>query len=419
MDESQRPVPPPHLAVATIANWVAWAAATLFVTYQLAVQNSIGAMQRELERELTLSTVQLTIVSASFLFVYAAMQIPAGLLLDRFRPRRLLPPMALGVGLSAWMLSGADGFWSAVLARSLMGAFAAFAFPGAGLVARRRLPLRQFALAMGLVDMAFGAGALIGDAGVDGLLNIQSWRGIMVDFALVGALIALMCWLFIGSTSSRGEVATGEACAKTLMQSFREVLQVRQVRLACIVAASLMATIFGFGGLWDVPLQQGFGYTHTEAVWLNAWLFIGMTVSPPIVGWAADRWRIRRPIMLGGQVVALIAVLGILGINADMPFWFAAVNLLLLGLGIGVAVLTFPVACDAVDPANVGAAIGIVNASGLLSAAVLQIVPGVLMTAFDSHSLTTMRMVFGIFVLTIIVGMIATYMLDRCSAESR
>lgn len=410
---------PRQTVAETIANWVAWGAATLFVTYQLAVQNSIGAMQSVMETDLSLSTVQITIVSASFLFVYAAMQIPAGLLLDRFRPRRLLPPMALGVAASAWLLAGADGFWSAVLARSLMGAFAAFAFPGAGLVSRRRLPLSQFALAMGLVDMAFGAGGLLGDAGVDAMLSIQSWRGIMVDFALIGAGVALVCWLFIGSTSSRGEVATGEACSKTLRQSLREVLQVRQVRLACVVAAAMMAMLFGFGGLWDVPLQQGFGYSHSEAVWLNSWLFIGVTITPPFVGWAADRWRIRRPILFGGQAVALVAVLGILGINTGAPFWFAAGNLAVLGVGISVTVLTFPVACDAVEPGNAGAAIGAVNASGLLAAAVFQILPGVLLTAFDSHSLTTMRIVFAMFVVVVVIGMIATYMMDRCPRQSR
>jgi MFS family permease len=148
-------------------------------------------------------------------------------------------------------------------------------------------------------------------------------------------------------------------------------------------------------------------------------LFIGVTIAPPFVGWAADKWRIRRPIMLGGQAVALVAVVGILGINAGAPFWFASANLLVLGLGIGVTVLTFPVACDAVEPANVGAAIGIVNASGLLSAAVFQVAPGVLMSAFGSHSLATMRIIFGLFVAAIVVGMVATFMLDRCPRESR
>ncbi len=190
---------PRQTVAETIANWVAWGAATLFVTYQLAVQNSIGAMQSVMETDLSLSTVQITIVSASFLFVYAAMQIPAGLLLDRFRPRRLLPPMALGVAASAWLLAGADGFWSAVLARSLMGAFAAFAFPGAGLVSRRRLPLSQFALAMGLVDMAFGAGGLLGDAGGDALLSIQSGRGNIVGVWVVWVGGGVGVFVFIAS----------------------------------------------------------------------------------------------------------------------------------------------------------------------------------------------------------------------------
>jgi hypothetical protein len=41
------------------------------------------------------------------------------------------------------------------------------------------------------------------------------------------------------------------------------------------------------------------------------------------------------------------------------------------------------------------------------------------MTAFESHSLTTMRVVLGIFVLAVVIGMIATYKLDRCPARSR
>jgi len=115
----------------------------------------------------------------------------------------------------------------------------------------------------------------------------------------------------------------------------------------------------------------------------------------------------------------LIALLGILGINTEVPFWFAAGNLALLGIGISVTVLTFPIACDAVEPANAGAAIGIVNASGLLSAAVFQILPGVLLAVFNSHSLTAMRIVFGVFVVIVVIGMLATYMMDRCPPRSR
>jgi len=408
-----------HVEKASIGSWIAWGAATVFVLYQLATQNSIGAMQDSLERDVALSTLQVGIVSAAFLFVYAAMQIPAGMLLDRWRPRLLLPPAALGVALSAWLMSLATGFWGLLAARALMGVFAAFAFPGAGLVARRRLPAGQFAMAMGLIDFAFGAGAYLGDAGVAALMQVEAWQDVMADFAVIGAGVALLCWVCIGTTTKRGESATAAARHRPLLQSLREVWSVRQVRLAAITAGALMAMLFGFGGLWDVSLQQAFGYAHDEAVGLNAWLFVGVAIVPPFAGWAADRWRKRRPILLAGQIVALIAISLILGVTGPWPDWMVAGNLLLLGLGFGTCVLTFPIACDAVAPANAGAALGVVNAAGLLTSAVFQLAPGVAFHLIGSHSLGIMRIVLAMFGVAIVIGAWATWNMTPCPRVPR
>lgn len=403
----------------SLAGWIALAAAILFVLYQLATQNSIGAMQPALKQELGLVDWQIGVVSAVFLCVYAVAQIPAGMLLDRYRPRLLLPPMALGVGVSAWLLSISGGFWALVAGRALMGLFAAFAFPGAGLIARRRLPARQFALAMGLIDCAFGAGAYFGDTGVAALMNVERWNSVMADFALGGAAVAFVCWLCIGTTTGRGASATEAARSRSMAESIREVASVRQVRLAAITAAALMAMLFGFGGLWDVSLQQAFGYSHDDAIFLNGWLFIGVAITPPCAGWAADRWRKRRPILLGGQILALLAILSVLIVPAAVPMWVASVTLLALGLGIGTCVLTFPIACDAVAPANAGAALGLVNAAGLMSSAVFQVVPGLILLVAGNHSLLIMRLTMAMFVVLIIIGAVATWRMAPCSQTPR
>ena len=402
-----------------IVSWAAWAAATLFVLYQLATQNSIGAMKTAMGHDLSISLMEVGIVSATFLFVYAVMQLPAGMLLDRYQPRRLLPPAALGVAGAAWLLSISSGFWSAVAARALMGAFAAVAFPGAGLIARRRLPAKHFALAMGLIDLAFGAGAYFGESGVSKLMAIQSWQDTMVDFAFVGVGISFICWLFIGSTSKRGQRASAEALSKPLRQSMQEVWSVRQVRLAAVTAAAMMAMLFGFGGLWDISLQEAFGYSLEQSNSFNTWIFIGVAIMPPFAGWAADKWRLRRPILLGGQAVSLLAVLIILILPAPAPSWFIAGTMLVLGLGIGTAVLTFPIACDAVSPANAGAAIGMVNAVAIFSAGVFQVVPGLVFYFVGDYSLLIMQVVLGIFAVVMVIGSIATWKMTPCSVVPR
>jgi len=242
---------------------------------------------------------------------------------------------------------------------------------------------------------------------------------VMADFALGGAVVAIVCWLCIGTTTVRGESVTEAARSRSMLESIREVASVRQVRLAAITAAALMAMLFGFGGLWDVSLQQAFGYSHDQAISLNGWLFIGVAITPPCAGWAADRWRKRKPILLGGQVVALVAILAVLIVPATVPVWVASMTLFVLGLGIGTCVLTFPIACDAVAPANAGAAIGLVNAAGLMSSAVFQVVPGIILLIAGSHSLLIMRLVMAIFAIVVVIGAVATWRMTPCSQVPR
>ena len=161
-----------------VMGWISWAAATLFVFYQLVVQNSYPALDGTLREALGLDVAASSIVSATFLVVYGLMQVPAGMIIDRVGPGRVLPLAALLLAGTTWGFSLVDGMWSAMLLRAAMGLFAAFAFPGAGLIARRRLPVAIFPLAMGLIDGVFGLGLWAGDAGVAVMIEAMHWRSV-------------------------------------------------------------------------------------------------------------------------------------------------------------------------------------------------------------------------------------------------
>jgi hypothetical protein len=81
--------------------------------------------------------------------------------------------------------------------------------------------------------------------------------------------------------------------------------------------------------------------------------------------------------------------------------------------------LTFPIACDAVSPANVGAAIGLVNAVAIFSAGVFQVVPGLVFYFVGDYSLLIMQVVLGIFAVVMVIGSIATWKMTPCPVVPR
>ena len=72
-----------------------WFIGTLFVVYQLMLQNGFGAISGDVSKDLSLTAVGTGVLSGSFLITYSLMQLPAGLALDRFNPRWLMAAGAL------------------------------------------------------------------------------------------------------------------------------------------------------------------------------------------------------------------------------------------------------------------------------------------------------------------------------------
>jgi len=373
-------------------GWISWTVATLFVFYQLVVQNSYPALDGTLREALGLDVAASSIVSATFLVVYGLMQVPAGMIIDRFGPGRVLPLAALLLAGSTWAFSLVDGLWSAMLLRAAMGLFAAFAFPGAGLIARRRLPVAVFPLAMGMIDGVFGLGLWAGDEGVSRMIEVMHWRGVMAVLGLGGVVAAILCFVCIPPIGASARPPDG-----SIMGDLRRLLGDGQVRRAAFVYAMLSGITFGFAGLWNVPLQEAWGFTHREAMGFNGWVFIGMAVGAPAMGAMGMRVALRRPLLIGGVLLALAGVLFLLFSPGPTDELFLNIVHGLVGLGISAGILCFPIGCRDVEPARVATTIGLINAAGLLAAACFQIVPGLVLGISREPSLLLVQIVLSIF----------------------
>ncbi|MDG2422985.1 MAG: MFS transporter [Phycisphaerales bacterium] len=388
-----------------IRGWILWFIATAFVIYQLALQTSYAALDDKIIETVGMSTAASGLLAASFLFTYALIQLPAGLILDRGKVQWILFLAALLCAAATLCFSFSTNYWELLASRAFMGATAGFAFPGAGLIARRWIRPSQFAIAMGLIDMLFSGGAVLGNAGLAQLVDIMSWQGIVQWMAAAGGVIALLIVLFIRSAPHEN-VEPSMIGKISLKKSFLDLIGTRQVWLGMIFYAGICANVFGFYGFWDVPLQQAFGFTKNDSLMLNSWLFIGMGLGAVISGFIADWWGRRKPLLVLGSIGGTIAVAFVLFTPAT-TYFAAMTQLFINGLLLGVSVLVFPAVCESLPRGYSGAAIGIVNAAGIMSGAIFQFVPGLFISEDHTATLESYQKTLVIFLLVMFLATLA------------
>ncbi len=399
-----------------VRGWIIWAIATLFPIYQLAIQIGYGSLEKDISEDLKLSLLDSSLLSGSFLFTYALMQVPAGWLLDRLSPRWLLGISASLCGAAAYGFSQCNTLGSAILFRCLLGLFAAFGFPGAGLLARRWIAGSFFVLAMGLIDFLFGIGAVGGESGFALLLTDGvSWRTIMIGLAVAGFAIGLLCALIVRDRPPGMEDRSSRV---EVIDALRVLLRNPTVLWALIFYGGMIGTAFGFGGLWDIRLQNAFGFDKIESVNLNSWIFVGLAVSAPLTGVLADRLTNRRPLLLAGAAGSLAGVAGLIFIPLIIPYWALVLNLVVSGLFLGTSVAIFGVACDAIPPRYAGTTIALVNGAGCLLGAILQVMPGFFIGAGDWHPLEAYQHVLSIYIAILFLSIVAAWKLGTPSSSA-
>ncbi|MCH2149159.1 MAG: MFS transporter [Phycisphaerales bacterium] len=399
-------------AFSPLRGWVIWAVATLFVVYQLMMQNGFGAIAKDVQSDLELTMAGTGMLSASFLIVYSLMQLPVGLILDRANARLILGSTALMCGVLVYIFAQVEGLWAAIAVRACIGATAAFAFPGAGVLARRWIKPTQFALAMGLIDMSFGLGAVIGDAGFSMFLEHGTWRTLLQNMALVGIGIGVLILLLIRNRphpSALGAPGTPEPTV-SLRTSLSVLTRSRQIWLAMVFYAGTCGTMFSFGGLWNIKLQEAFGFSTVDSISLNSFLFLGMGLSAPVWGWLSDRMGRRKPFLVIGAIGSACTS-GLIIFTPWAPYPVVATVMTIHGCFLGTSVLIFAAVCERIHREYSGAAIGMVNAAGCLFGGLLQIAPTLMVSTGRMEHIEVFQRAMSIFFVFHVLALIAALML--------
>jgi MFS family permease len=365
-----RTPPPARLA------WTVWSlgAALYLVGFYHRVAPAV--MTRELATTFGLSATALGNLSAFYFFTYVAMQVPTGLIADRWGPRRLLTAGALVAALGTLLFALAPGLAVASAGRLLVGGSVAVAFVGMLKLARHWFAPRQYALESGMALFTGIVGAVF--AGVPLRLAVDrfGWRPVMTASALATLGLAAAIWLVVrDDPEERGHASYFAVGAHhetpTVLGGLREVLRYGNTWLLAFVPGGIAGALLAFAGLWGVPyLTTVYGMTTAEAAGATSTVMVGWALGGPVFGAASDRMGRRKPLYVGGMVVVTVGWALVLYASPARPL--LAALLAVVGFASGCMMPGFAFAKESVPPPVAGTVSGVVNTGVMIGPLVLQ-----------------------------------------------
>lgn len=344
-----------------------------------------AVITRELTTEFSLSAAALGNLSALYFYTYVAVQVPTGVLVDHWGPRRVLTIGGSIAAAGTLLFALAPGFALVSIGRLLVGAGVGVAFVAMLKLATHWVHASRFALISGLALACGGIGGI--SAGVPLRLAVDAfgWREVMLVASLVTALLALVIWLVVRDDprerglQSYSTLREGAHQPHSMLGGIREVLRYRNVWLIFIGCGAITGPMLAFGGLWGVPfLTSQYGLTTAQAAFVTSVMLISWAVGSPIAGALSERLHRRKlPLLIGGSLAALLW--GLLIYVPALPYPALIAIMIGLGFSSGVVVIGFAFCKESAPPALAGTASGIANMGNMLGGMAMQPLIGALL----------------------------------------
>jgi len=351
-----------------LTPWFVWGIGGMFVLYQFMLQGSISVMIPNLMRDFSIDIIQISFLSASYMFTYILLQIPSGLLVDRIGPRRLIIYGLSLCAVSCLIFSQANLFSVGVTTRLIMGFVTAPSVVCTLYLASSWFPPKRFAMIAGLTELFGMLGGAMGAEGLAFSVEAFGWRTTML-FCAVGGIVFAMLAFFIVKEKEQSNESRFEQVS--VITKLKRVVSLPQVWINGLYSGLIFTVIAAFASLWCIPfMQKLYNINVGLAGGITAMLFIGAGVGSPVIGWFSDYIGVRKPVMLVGNAVSLFLLLLMLYANfITIPLMFV----LMFSLGFFSSVYMLPYAVvKEITPASVrGTAMGVTNTLAIIFGAPL------------------------------------------------
>ena len=316
----------------SLARWSMWALSVLFFYYDMFARTYPAIMIDKVMKTFHINASSVGLIDSLYFYIFAVMQIPVGLILDRFGAKKVFPLAMILAGCGEILYGAAPAPWALGLARILSGCGNSFAFIGMIYISSHWFEKKHCALLIGAGTGIGFLGAFVAQGPVAFLVHSLSWHTLSICFGIAGLVLGVLTY-FVGVFCPKNiHLAEHARSFKEELLGLKEVLTHPQSWLNAIITTLLNGATIAFLSLWGTLfLVQTREMSLQRAGFAVSMISIGWIIGAPLIGELSDYFRKRRPFVIYSSLLATLAFLPIIYLG-NMSIIIISILFLIIGI---------------------------------------------------------------------------------------
>lgn len=346
---------------------------------------------------LTASTIGL-LTSIQFL-AYASLQIPVGILSDRFGTNVFLIVGTLLSGIGTLIYSVAPNESVIFLARLLVGVGDATIWVNLVLILSIWFKVKEFVGLLGVAGMTGSLGFLLATVPFSAWISLTGWRAPFFTVGIILCLCSVILYFVLvikpkqldknHPTIKKSEEKKDQQNREKTLVMLRRIFSNKQAWATFLCHFGAVGAYVGFIGSWAVPYgMHVYDMTRSQASQLIMIGLIGALIGAPLTGWVSSHiGSVKRPYIIV-HIIILVSWITFVLFSGKPPYFMLITLFFLIGYGSGASALTFAIVRKSFDVKDVGVVSGFANTGGFLSAVLLPSIFGKILDHFHSAEIS-------------------------------
>jgi len=340
------------------APLILWFIATIFFAYQFILRLSVGILREDIIQKFAIDTAAFGSLAGYYYLGYAGMQIPIGIMLDKFNFRIVTAFAILLTILGTLTFVFSENWNDVLLGRFLIGAGSAAGFLTVAKVIKLFFNEKHHAAMIGF-SFTFGlTGAVFGGTPMKLIFNNYGYHNGFISLALGGFLIGVIVLLV---SDKKVERSMDNITNHPTVRDIIKLLFNPVILITGISGGLMVGPLEGFADVWAMPFFQHVHHLkETDAIFVASTVFLGMCVGGPVLAWLANLTKSNILVIILTGLFTLL-VFAIIFYQHNLSFTFLTCLMFYLGILCCYQVLVFAFISKIAPASCASMAIAIVN----------------------------------------------------------
>ncbi|WP_102348581.1 MFS transporter [Bacillus sp. Marseille-P3661] len=365
-------------------RWVVFASVLFTYVLMSSQRTAPGLITDQVMLDFNVTATTIGLVTSIQFFVYTGLQIPMGILADRYGPNFFLIIGAFLTGIGTILYSLGTHEFMLFFARLLIGLGDATIWVNMVLILSQWFSSKEFTRLIGIVAMTGSLGFLLATVPFSLLIDLLGWRLAFFSAGLLLCFCGILLYFVLLKKPKQSLFTNNEKQREKTWELLRRIFSNRQAWALFLCHFGIVGTYVGFISSWGVPYGMNvYGMTRSDASQLIMIGLMGALIGAPLASWIASQLKtIKRPYIVV-HIIILLSWSVFLLFNGNPPVLLLTILFFIIGLAYGANALTFAAVRQSFPIKESGFVSGFANTGGFLSAVLLPSIFGKILDHFQ------------------------------------